>query len=395
MDKATNPFAPGAGTTPPELAGRQDILEHIRIALARIRNGLAEKSMILIGLRGVGKTVLLNEMEKMAQNSGYQTALIEATENRIRKRLSDILVPHLRRILLHVDRDSRLSTKVKSALRALQSFASQLKINLGGVEIAIAEPEPGIADSGDLETDLADLFVAVGEAAADRKTGVAILIDELQYLEETDLSALIMATHKIAQKGLPVLVIGAGLPQLLGKMGNAKSYAERLFTYPMVGELTTPDAENALQVPVKRQNISFTPDALKEIIRVTKAYPYFLQEWGYHAWNAAAASPITVTDIHHATQQALQRLDTDFFRVRFDRLTPSEKRYVRALAELGGDPQRSGDVAEKLGVSVNRVAPLRSALIKKGMIYSPAHGDTAFTVPMFEDFLKRVMPEEA
>ncbi|MFN9790679.1 MAG: ATP-binding protein [Holosporales bacterium] len=395
MDKATNPFAPGAGTTPPELAGRQDILEHIRIALARIRNGLAEKSMILIGLRGVGKTVLLNEMEKMAQNSGYQTALIEATENRIRKRLSDILVPHLRRILLHLDRDSRLSTKVKSALRALQSFASQLKINLGGVEIAIAEPEPGIADSGDLETDLADLFVAVGEAAADRKTGVAILIDELQYLEETDLSALIMATHKIAQKGLPVLVIGAGLPQLLGKMGNAKSYAERLFTYPMVGELTTPDAENALQVPVKRQNISFTPDALKEIIRVTKAYPYFLQEWGYHAWNAAAASPITVTDIHHATQQALQRLDTDFFRVRFDRLTPSEKRYVRALAELGGDPQRSGDVAEKLGVSVNRVAPLRSALIKKGMIYSPAHGDTAFTVPMFEDFLKRVMPEEA
>ncbi|MFN5609034.1 MAG: ATP-binding protein [Holosporales bacterium] len=395
MDKATNPFAPGAGTTPPELAGRQDILEHIRIALARIRNGLAEKSMILIGLRGVGKTVLLNEMEKMAQNSGYQTALIEATENRIRKRLSDILVPHLRRILLHLDRDSRLSTKVKSALRALQSFASHLKINLGGVEIAIAEPEPGIADSGDLETDLADLFVAVGEAAADRKTGVAILIDELQYLEETDLSALIMATHKIAQKGLPVLVIGAGLPQLLGKMGNAKSYAERLFTYPMVGELTTPDAENALQVPVKRQNISFTPDALKEIIRVTKAYPYFLQEWGYHAWNAAAASPITVTDIHHATQQALQRLDTDFFRVRFDRLTPSEKRYVRALAELGGDPQRSGDVAEKLGVSVNRVAPLRSALIKKGMIYSPAHGDTAFTVPMFEDFLKRVMPEEA
>ncbi|MFN5588811.1 MAG: ATP-binding protein [Holosporales bacterium] len=395
MDKATNPFAPGAGTTPPELAGRQDILEHIRIALARIRNGLAEKSMILIGLRGVGKTVLLNEMEKMAQNSGYQTALIEATENRIRKRLSDILVPHLRRILLHLDRDSRLSTKVKSALRALQSFASQLKINLGGVEIAIAEPEPGIADSGDLETDLADLFVAVGEAAADRKTGVAILIDELQYLEETDLSALIMATHKIAQKGLPVLVIGAGLPQILGKMGNAKSYAERLFTYPMVGELTTPDAENALQVPVKRQNISFTPDALKEIIRVTKAYPYFLQEWGYHAWNAAAASPITVTDIHHATQQALQRLDTDFFRVRFDRLTPSEKRYVRALAELGGDPQRSGDVAEKLGVSVNRVAPLRSALIKKGMIYSPAHGDTAFTVPMFEDFLKRVMPEEA
>ena len=395
MDKATNPFAPGAGTTPPELAGRQDILEHIRIALARIRNGLAEKSMILIGLRGVGKTVLLNEMEKMAQNSGYQTALIEATENRIRKRLSDILVPHLRRILLHLDRDSRLSTKVKSALRALQSFASHLKINLGGVEIAIAEPEPGIADSGDLETDLADLFVAVGEAAADRKTGVAILIDELQYLEETDLSALIMATHKIALKGLPVLVIGAGLPQLLGKMGNTKSYAERLFTYPMVGELTTPDAENALQVPVKRQNISFTPDALKEIIRVTKAYPYFLQEWGYHAWNAAAASPITVTDIHHATQQALQRLDTDFFRVRFDRLTPSEKRYVRALAELGGDPQRSGDVAEKLGVSVNRVAPLRSALIKKGMIYSPAHGDTAFTVPMFEDFLKRVMPEEA
>ncbi len=393
MDVEHNPFAPGAGTPPPELAGRQEILEQARVALERIKNGRAEKSMLLVGLRGVGKTVLLNEIENIARAKGYETAFIEAIEDRSNKKLPALLMPHLRRILLRLDNAERLSTQVKSALRVLQSFVSKFKIKYDLFDFSIAEPEKGVADSGDLEFDLADLFIAVGEAAASRNTGIAIIIDELQYLEETELSALIMAVHRISQKGLPLVVVGAGLPQLVGKAGNSKSYAERLFTYPQVGQLLAADAMQALQAPVLQQGVSFTPDALTEILNITKGYPYFLQEWGYQAWNVASTKKITKEDIDTATTRAINKLDKDFFRVRFDRLTPSEKRYVRALAELGGTPQRSGDIAEKLNVPVSRIAPLRAQLIKKGMIYSPAHGDTAFTVPLFEEFLKRVMPD--
>jgi hypothetical protein len=299
----------------------------------------------------------------------------------------------LRRILLKLDTGEMVSTHVKKALRAFQGFMSQFKLQYDFFEFKVAEPEKGVADSGDLEVDLAELFVAIGEAAASRKTAVAIIIDELQYLEEKELSALIMAVHRISQKGLPLIVVGAGLPQLVGKAGNSKSYAERLFTYPQVGKLKREDAIIALQKPAQQQGVAFTEDALEQIVLLTQGYPYFLQEWGYHAWNTAKQSPITKADIDTSTPITLQKLDDDFFRVRFDRLTPSEKRYVRALAALGGTPQRSGDIAEKLGVKVNSIAPLRAQLITKGMIYSPSHGDTAFTVPLFEEFLKRVMPD--
>jgi len=244
-----------------------------------------------------------------------------------------------------------------------------------------------------LEADLAQVFIALGEAAQDRKTAVAIVIDELQYLSEEELSSLIMAIHKVSQKSLPVVVIGAGLPQLVGKAGRAKSYAERLFDYPELGPLKEEDAKAALQEPVKQEGISFTKEALKEIIDVTEGYPYFLQEWGYQAWNIAEKSPIDIDVAKLATSASILRLDQSFFRVRFDRLTPREKEYLRALAELGSEPQRSGDVAEELGLEVNSVAPLRNNLIKKGMIYSPKHGDTAFTVPLFEGFMKRIMPD--
>jgi len=289
-----------------------------------------------------------------------------------------------------------ISAQVKRALRVLKSFVSSVKLTLKVSEIYLGlgiEPEKGAADSGNLEADLAQVFIALGDAAQDRHTAIAIIIDELEYLSEEELSSLIMATHKISQKSLPIILIGAGLPQLVGKAGRAKSYAERLFDYPELGPLKKDDAKLALQHPVQREGIIFTEDALGDIFRVTQGYPYFLQEWGYQSWNIATQSPIDITIAQKATDASIQRLDQSFFRVRFDRLTPREKEYLRALAELGPEPQRSGDVAEVLGIDVQNAAPVRNNLIKKGMIYSPKHGDTAFTVPLFEGFMKRIMPK--
>lgn len=395
MDRAKNPFSPGAGTPPPELAGRSGILEDAMVALKRVKNGRAEKSMILVGLRGVGKTVLLGEIQHLAEAEGYKVTFIEAHESRQKKTLPELLIPHLRRILFDLNRGEMVSEKAKKALRVFKSFISALKIKAGDLEFSIdIDAETGEADSGDLEVDLATLFVVIGEAAKDRGTAVAIIIDELQYLDEEELSAMIMAVHRVSQKSLPLILIGAGLPQLVGKAGNSKSYAERLFSYPIVGALTKEDARIALQTPVEELGISFSSDALDEIYNITKGYPYFLQEWGYHVWNIAAndASTITAEDAKNASGLSIANLDKNFFRVRFDRLTPNERKYVRALAELGRKPQRSGDIANKLGKAVEQVAPLRAQLINKGMIYSPAHGDIAFTVPLFEEFLIREIP---
>lgn len=394
MDPLKNPFSPGAGTPPPELAGRSDILKHALLTLARVKRGRAEKSLMIVGLRGTGKTVLLHQIEELAQKENYQVVMLETHE---KKSLPEILLPELRRVLFSLDTYEKISTQVKRALRVLKSFVSGLKISLKVSEIDLGldiDPEKGSADSGNLEADLAQVFIALGEAAQDRHTAIAIIIDELQYLNEEELSSLIMATHKISQKSLPIVVIGAGLPQLVGKAGRAKSYAERLFDYPELGPLKKEDAKSALQQPVQREDVSFTEEALDEIIRVTQGYPYFLQEWGYQAWNIATQSPINITVAQKATDASIQRLDQSFFRVRFDRLTPREKEYLRALAELGTEPQRSGDVAEALGIDVQNAAPVRNNLIKKGMIYSPKHGDTAFTVPLFEGFMKRIMPNK-
>lgn len=287
-----------------------------------------------------------------------------------------------------------MSEKAKRGLRVLKSFFNGIKLKYQDIEIGIdIDPEAGAADSGDLEADLSALFLALGEAAADRGTAVALIVDELQYLSEEELSALIMAMHQISQRQLPVVLIGAGLPQLVALAGRAKSYAERLFQFPELGPLQPEYAAAALQEPVTEQNVRFTDEALQEIIRQTEGYPYFLQERGYQAWNLASQSPIGVDTIRQATDESIKRLDTNFFRVRFDRLTPREKEYLRALAELGEGPHRSGDVADQLDVKVQSVAPVRNSLIKKGMIYNPAHGDTAFTVPLFGDFMKRIMPD--
>ena len=391
MDEIRNPFSPGAGTPPPELAGRSALIDRIKLLLARVREGRPEKSALLVGLRGVGKTVLLNELENLAEQVGYKTILVEAHES---KSLTALLAPSLRKLLLSLDRMENVSNKVRRGLRVLKGFVNGVKITLGDLEIGLdIEAEAGTADSGDLEADLPELFIAVAEAAQDRKIPVAILLDEIQYLSAKELSALIMAMHKMAQKRLPLVLIGAGLPVLAGLAGDSKSYAERLLDFPEVGPLAPDDARQALREPAQKEGADFTDAALDEIIRLTQGYPYFLQEWGYQSWNYAPQSPVQLADVKRATPRIIERLDANFFRVRFDRLTPREKDYLRALAELGAEPQRSGDVAAVLGVKVQTVAPLRDSLMKKGMIYSPAHGDTAFTVPLFDTFMKRAMPQ--
>jgi len=391
MDEIRNPFSPGAGTPPPELAGRGALIDRIKLLLARVREGRPEKSALLVGLRGVGKTVLLNELENLAEQMGYKTILMEAHES---KSLTTLLAPSLRKLLLSLDRMENVSNKVRRGLRVLKGFVNGVKITVGDLEIGLdIEAEAGTADSGDLEADLPELFIAVAEAAQDRKIPVAILLDEIQYLSAKELSALIMAMQKMAQKRLPLVLIGAGLPVLAGLAGDSKSYAERLFDFPEVGPLAPDDARQALREPAQKEGADFTDEALDEIIRLTQGYPYFLQEWGYQSWNYAPQSPVQLADVKRATPRIIERLDANFFRVRFDRLTPREKDYLRALAELGAEPQRSGDVAAVLGVKVQTVAPLRDSLMKKGMIYSPAHGDTAFTVPLFDTFMKRAMPQ--
>jgi hypothetical protein len=391
MNPIQNPFSPGAGNRPPELAGREQILNQALLALERIKAGKAERSPLMIGLRGVGKTVLLVEIRKKAEAAGYRTMMVEAQED---VPLPKLLLPGLRKLLLGMDATKALGEKVKRSLRVLKSFLQAVKITVSDIELSLdSVPEVGSADSGQLDSDLADVFVAVGEAASECKTAVAIIIDELQYLQESELSALIMAVHRISQEGLPLILIGAGLPQLAGNTGRAKSYAERLFIFPPVGPLKEDDAKIALQEPVRSQGVSFSDAALAEINLQTKGYPYFLQEWGSQSWNVAQDSPIDVAVVREASSRAIANLDQSFFRVRFDRLTPREKEYLRALAELGNNPQRSGDIAQMLGVKSESVAPLRSGLIWKGMIYSPQHGDTAFTVPLFDEFMKRIMPE--
>jgi len=390
MDPVLNPYSPGAGSAPPELAGRDELRETVRIALERARLGNPAKSVLMVGLRGVGKTVLLDRMREDAEASGIQTVRIEAPESRS---LPALLAPELRQALLRLSRNQQAKDYAERALRALAGFVGALKVKYQDIEVGIdLEPEPGLADNGDLEHDLQALIEVVGQAAKSAGTVLALFIDELQYVEEEQLASLITALHRAAQRRLPVVLVGAGLPQLRGQMGRAKSYAERLFSFPEVGPLDASAARSALANPARAQSVEFDAAALDEIVRETGRYPYFLQEWGKHTWDTASGSPIELDDVLLASRSAVAALDESFFRVRFDRLTPGEKRYLRAMAELGPGPHRSGDIATFLGKKVTTLGPTRSNLIAKGMIWSPNHGDTAFTVPLFDEFMRRVMP---
>ncbi len=387
MDDVANPFAPGAGTQPPELAGRDDILRSGRTAFARVKAGRSAKSQLLLGLRGVGKTVLLNQLAKSAEDAGFSAIMLEAPEDR---RLAEMLVPPLRQQLFRLSRIEQAKDVAKRGLGVLRSFAAAFKVSVGDVEFGV-QAERGTADSGSLEDDLPEMLLVTAEAAAAAGGGIVLLIDEIQYLAQPDLAALIVATHKLSQKARPFILVGAGLPQLAGLAGEAKSYAERLFEYPRVEALPLAEARKAIAVPIEREGAAIDADAVDFIVETSQGYPYFLQEWGFRTWAVAARSPITLADAGNARHATLRALDDGFFRVRFDRMTPREKDYVRAMAELGPGPHRSGEIADAIGMRVTVAAPLRSGLIKKGMIYSPQHGDTAFTVPLFDEFLKRAM----
>lgn len=385
MDPVRNPFAPGAGSQPPELAGREAIVSGADTTLQRVLQGRPAQSQMLLGLRGVGKTVLLNKIEQMAEDLGYLTSFIEAPEDQT---LVNLLYPRIHQALRKLSFSSAAREATHRATRALRSFASAFRITMGDFEVAV-DPEPGVADSGNLEYDLTDLFLKVGEAAKAAGKGWILLIDEVQYLSTPELGALIVAIHRINQKALPVLLFGAGLPAIAALSGDAKSYAERLFVFPEVGPLAGDAARAAIRQPIEDEGERIDADVLDAVISLTGGYPYFLQEWGYQLWNAAPQSPIALASLEEAGKQALRRLDEGFFKVRIDRLTPKEKEYVIAMARLGAGPYRSSDVADALNEKVTTLGPRRAQIIAKGMIYSPAHGDIAFTVPMFEEYLKR------
>lgn len=390
MDRVRNPFAPGAGSPPPELAGRHDIIEAAETALKRVALGKPSQSPILVGLRGVGKTVLLVKIQNTAEALGYKTVHIEAHEG---KTLPELIVPGIRSTFFSLSLSAKAKDKARRGLRVLKSFMNGFRVSIAEVEIGLSiDAETGTADSGDIEVDLPELILALGEAAQSAGNAVAFFIDEMQYLSEKEFSSLIMAIHRCNQKSLPVIIVGAGLPQIMGLAGNSKSYAERLFTYPNIGALNDEDAKVAIVSPIHTELAKIEAAAVNQILRVTQKYPYFLQQWGHEAWNIAEGDTIKAADIYQATNNALSKLDESFFKVRLERCTKAEKRYMRALAELGAGSSRSGDVADILGVKVNSTGPVRSSLIKKGMIYAPSYGDVEFTVPLFHEYMKRAMP---
>lgn len=390
MDPIRNPFTPGAGSQPPELAGRDELIERAAIAIDRVAAGRHARNLVLHGVRGVGKTVLLGRIRAEAQARGVEAVRIEAPEDRA---LAATLAGPLRAALLRLDHMAAGRAVVRRALTALAGF---MRIRLSCHDLALElTPEAGLADSGDLELDLADLLCAAGAAARDRGTALLLCMDEVQYIQEAEMAALIAALHATAQAELPVAMLGAGLPPLLGRMGRAKSYAERLFEFHEIGRLDEGAARNAITLPIEREGEGIERDAVDLIVEATEGYPYYLQQFGKYAWDLAFCGPIYRQDVENAQVMAVAELDASFFRVRFDRLTPAEKRYMRAMAALGGGPHRSHDIAARLHRQPPQLAPVRNNLLRKGMIYAPGHGDTAFTVPMFDSFMRRMMPEAA
>jgi len=390
MKALANPFGPCAGAPPPGRTGRTSVSDDATLAIQRNKGGRSARSFIYVGLRGVGKTVLLNEVQAIAEREDALTDFIEVSKN---EPLSVVIIATMRAALLKLDRLKGVSEKVKQGLRILKSFVGAVKVKYQDVEFSLdVDSETGVADSGTLTRDLAELFVAAGEAAESRKSSIVILIDEIQNLPKEAFEALIMAVHRVDQKKLPVLIVGAGLPLLVKLTGDAKSYAERLFEYPRIGALLPEDVRRALAEPLEESGVKINADAVDLIMEETQGYPYFVQEWGYQAWNAARKSPITRVDVEKCSKVAIQRLDQNFFHSRYERLSDPQKTYLRAMAELGPGPHKSGDVAKLLGKETSQLGPARDGLIQNGMIYSPKYGYASFTVPLFDEFMKRAEP---
>jgi Holliday junction resolvasome RuvABC ATP-dependent DNA helicase subunit len=390
MNPLLNPYAPGAGTPPPELSGRDELLTKVSVALQRLASGHFGRSVILTGLRGVGKTVLLNRIRQDADAAQLITVRLEATEERS---LPSLLAPALKSALLKISLGKAATDLVLRGFKTLASFVASTKLRYGDVELGLDfEPDKSFVASGSLEEDLTQLFQSVGLAVKEKKTAIVLFIDEIHVLNDKQLASLIKAFHIVAQDTLPITMVAAGLPEILAKMGEAKTYAERLFEFPRIGPLDYAAAIRALTIPAEKLGITYTEQALSSILDYTQGYAYFLQEWGKNVWDVADTSPIEKSDVDVATLHALADLDMSFFRVRFDQLTLKQKSYLRAMAELGAGPHGSGEIAVALGKKVTDVAPVRDQLINKGLIYSPSHGETAFTVPLFDAFMRRTMP---
>lgn len=386
MNPAENPYNPGAGTPPPELTGRDGLIEGFGTTAKRLVRGMPGQSTVLVGLRGVGKTVLLNVFETQAAAVGAIAEHLEADQDTL---TPDVLARRMRSALYKLaPQDSWGRGALAIALRVVASV--RVTFAPRGVTLGLdVEPLSGTGDSGDLREDFVDLFVAVGEAAREHGRGVVLAIDELQNLPDDVFRALIMGLHRCSQLKLPVMAVGASLPTIKGKAGDVKTYAERLFQFVEIGSLDTSDATRALVVPAEQAGIRFDGLAVDEILARSQGYPYFLQEWGFGVWNTAVGPVISREDVMFADRSVQKKLDESFFGVRMGRLTAQERQYLRAMADLGSGPYRSSDVANALGMTLQRAAPIRGRLMGKGMIWSSDYGETAFSVPLFAEYLRR------
>jgi len=388
MDRLRNPFTPGAGAQPPELAGRSGVIEDGRVLAGRTLLGRYEKSLLLIGLRGVGKTVLLKHLAENARRDGVVPIIVE-----VRNAEGDFeeLALRVKDALCAIDFASGVKTAVNHAFSVLRNFVKTFSINIGEFGMSV-ETAQGIAATGKMELDLSEVLLACARAARESKRAVGLYVDELQNLKMEAMRGVIVALHLAAQESLPLYLVGSGLPSIRALVGKSKTYAERMFNYSEIGALDERDVDMAITVPLNNNGLYIEPEAVSEVFKETRGYPYFLQEYGYQLWNAAERSPIVLEDVRRSAQSVQARLDANFFDVRFDRISAREKEFLRAMAEFPGDSAiPMSEIVQRLGCSVSAVSPVRASLIKKGMVYSPVYGGIAYTVPMFADYLKRIM----
>lgn len=394
MDPVRNPYAPGAGQRPPELAGREREVRQFEVVLERVARGRPERSLVLTGLRGVGKTVMLNTFRSLAIQRMWGTGKIEARPDQsIRRPVAAALHMALREL----GPRHRAPERIEHVLGVLKAFAQAKSEEPGKAGKGGPRWQPGIeapavrgrADSGDLEIDLVELFVDASSIATDLGVGIAVFIDEMQDIPPDDISALCTACHELAQIGGPLIVVGAGLPHLPAVLSASKSYSERLFRYTRIDRLARSAADHALTAPALLENVAFEPEALHALYDASDGYPYFVQAYGKVTWDLALHSPITAEDVKVAAPEAEEELAVGFFGSRFERATPAERDYMRAMAALGDDPVATNEVASSLGRRPSSLSPARDSLIKKGLIYSAERGLIAFTVPHFGDFLRR------
>jgi hypothetical protein len=392
VDSVNNPYTPNAGATPEIMVGRDDQTETFRVLLQRLERGRTEQSMIITGLRGVGKTVLLGQFRDIARAAQWEIVEVEASKHDD-THFRQTMFSQLKGALLRLSPRARWTARGRGAAEVLSAFALSIGAD-GGIAVTWdVPPAEGLADHGDLGMDLTDVFVALGEAAKEQGRGVALLIDEVQFLRTTQLEALIQAVHKTVQRKLPITFVGAGLPQIAELAGDAKSYAERLFKFPKIDSLKGADARRALTEPAAIEGVTMADDAVDLAIEITRGYPYFLQELGYQTWSVANGNTILRDDIENAREAYEAKLDDSFFRVRLDRATPLQTAYMRAMAELGSEPQKASDVAGVMKRESSQLGPTRAELIDMGLLYTPEHGYAAFTVPDFDKFMLRAVPE--